>query len=367
MKIKQTIVLGLMGCFLFSNTALAAPTLAEPTITAGQQDLTVAVSGDRSKAAVEQNDMITAEKIQDKNSLLEIDITFPVISGLTDAELQEQLNYHIKKQVTIAKDNIEMQAEEYAREAKKDGREIRPYQLFIDFDLKTNDEAFLSFTITCYTYTGGANGMTVVDCINIDKKANTSMRLEDLFPEGADYKAKINNEIVKQIELRSMDKEEMFFEEDTGFKSISDTQGFYLRDNDIVIVFPKYEIAPGFMGIPEFPINLAELKDDLAVKDENKIIVEGAEIETVMNQENQTVMIPLRLTAEKLSYTLAWNGEEQSVLLTKGEASAKLKIGDNIYIANHKIPYILEAPPVIINDYTYVPVSFLEKVLLYKL
>lgn len=367
MKIKQTIVLGLMGCFLFSSTALAAPTLAEPTITAGQQDSTIVVSGDESKAAVEQNNMLTAEKIQEKNDFLEIDITYPVISGLTAADFQEQLNYHIKKQVTYSKDIIEVQAEEYAQEAIKNGWEIRPYQLFIDYDLKTNNEAFLSFTITYYTYTGGANGMTVVGCINIDKKANTPIRLEDLFPEGADYKTKINNEIVKQIELRSADKEEKFFEGDMAFKSISDAQGFYLRDNDIVIVFPKYEIAPGFMGIPEFPINLAELKDGLAVKDENKIVVEGVEIETVMNQENQTVMIPLRLTAEKLSYTIAWNGEDQSVLLTKGEASAKLKIGDNIYIANHKIPYILEAPPVIINDYTYVPVSFLEKVLLYKL
>lgn len=367
MKIKQKIALGIMGCFLFSSTAFAAPTLAEPTITAEQQDLTVTASGDRSDAAVNQNDLITAEKIQKKNGLLEIDITYPVISGLTDTDFQKQLNYYIKKQVTTAKDDIEIQAEKFAQEAKKNGWEVRPYQLSIDYDLKTNDEDFLSFTITYYTYTGGANGMTVVESINIDKKANMSIHLEDLFPEGADFKTKINNEIVKQIELRSKDKEEMFFEGDMGFKSISDTQGFYLIDNDIVIIFPKYEIAPGAMGIPEFAINLAELKDSLAVKDESKIVIEGLEIKTVMNRENQVVMIPLRLTTEKLGYTVTWKGEDQSVLLTKGEASAKLRIGDNIYIANHKIPYILEAPPVIINDYTYVPVSFLEKVLLYKI
>ena len=357
MKIKQTIVLVLM-VFLFSNTAFSGPTLSEPT----PINDTVGI-----EVVLDQNDMITAEKIQGKNDFLEIDITYPVISGLTDADFQEQLNYFIKKQVIYSKDIIEMQADEYAQEAIKNGREIIPYQLFIDYNLKTNDEAFLSFTITYYTYTGGANGMTVVSCINIDKKANTPMHLDDLFPKEADYKTKINNEIVKQIELRSIDKNEMFFEGDMGFKSISDAQGFYLRDNDIVIVFPKYEIAPGFMGIPEFPINLAKLKDGLAVKDENKIVVKDVEIETVMNQENQTIMIPVRLTAETLSYTVAWNAGNQSILLTKGEASVKLKISENIYIANHKIPYILEAPPVIINGCTYVPVSFLEKVLLYKL
>ncbi|NLV22985.1 MAG: DUF4163 domain-containing protein [Syntrophomonadaceae bacterium] len=358
MKIKQTIALGLMGCFLFSSTAMAAPTLAEPAKTTKPIEAV---------AAFNQENQITSELIQEKNDLVEIDITFPVFSGLSDADFQEQLNYFIKKQVTKAKDDIEMQAEAYAQDAKKNGWEVRPYQLFIDYDLKTNNEAFLSFTITYYTYTGGANGMTVVSCINIDKKANKPIHLEDLFPQGADFKTKINNEIIKQIELRSKDKEEMFFEGDVGFKSIKDSQGFYLKDNDIVIVFPKYEIAPGFMGNPEFAINLAELKDGLALTDETKIVVEGLEINTIINQENQTVMIPLRLTAEKLGYTVAWNGEERSVLLTKGEASAKLKIGDNIYIANHKIPYILEAPAVIIDNHTYVPVSFLEKVLLYRL
>lgn len=358
MKIKQIITLGLIGVFLFCGTAIAAPTLAEPAKTT--KPIEVA-------AAFNQENQITSELIQENNDLVEIDITFPVISGLSDADFQEQLNYYIKKQVTKAKDDIEMQAEEYAQEAKKNGWEVRPYQLFVDYDLRANNEALLSFTITYYTYTGGANGMTVVGCFNIDKKTNKPIRLEDLFPQGADFKTKINNEIVKQIELRSKDKEEMFFEGDMGFKSIKDSQSFYLKDNDIVIVFPKYEIAPGFMGTPEFAINLAELKDGLALKDETKIVVEGLEIKTVINQENQTVMIPLRLTGEKLGYTVAWNGEERSVLLTKGEASAKLKIGDNIYIANHKIPYILEAPAVIINNYTYVPVSFLEKVLLYKL
>lgn len=367
MKIKQAVALGIMGCFLIGNPALAAQVPAEPAITAGQQELTGAASGNGNAAAVAQNDLITAEKIQKKNDLLEINITYPVISGLTDADFQEQLNYFIEKQVIKAKDDIERQAEEYAQEAKKNGWEIRQHQLFIEYDLKTNDEDFLSFTITYYTYTGGANGMTVVGCINIDKKANTAIHLEDLFPEGADYKTEINNEIVKQIELRSQDKEEMFFEGDMGFKGIRDAQGFYLKDNDIVIVFPKYEIAPGAMGIPEFAIDLAKLKDSLAVKDGSKIVIEGLEIKTVMNQENQVVMIPLRLAAEKLGYTLIWQGEDQSVLLTKGEASANLRIGDNIYVANHKIPYILEAPPVIINNYTYVPLSFLEKILLYKL
>ncbi|NLT20449.1 MAG: DUF4163 domain-containing protein [Syntrophomonadaceae bacterium] len=354
MKIKRTIASALMGCFLFSSMVFVAPTLAEPT----PINDTVKI-----EVVVDKNNMISAEKIQEKNDFLEIDITYPVISGLTDADFQEQLNYHIKKQVTYSKDIIEVQAKEYAQEAKQNGWEIRPYQLFIDYDLKKNDEAYLSFTITYYTYTGGANGMTVVSCINIDKKANEPIHLAALFPREADYKTKINHEILKQIELRSQDENEMFFEGDMGFQSISDTQGFYLKDNDLVIVFPKYEIAPGAMGTPEFTIELVRLKDSLVVKDEGKIVIEGLEIKTVINQETQVVMIPLRQVTEKLGYTITWDGADRSVELYKGARWTKVKVGENQYFFAKVAPFPLEAAPVIINDRTYVPVSFLERIL----
>ncbi len=358
MKIKQTIALGLAGCLIFGSTVMAAPVDNTKEAPAAETVIT-------EKASLNEV-QITSEKMEVKNEYMEINIAYPVISGLTDADFQKHLNEFVEKHVIKAKEDIEAQVQEYVQLCKENNWEIRPYQLFVEYEVKANTDEVLSFTMTYYTYTGGANGMTVVHCYNIDKKANTAISLKDLFPAGADYTELINKEIVKQIELRSKDGEEMFFEGDMGFKSISDTQGFYFKDNDIVIVFPKYEIAPGAMGIPEFVLNLADLEDNLTVKDDSKISINGVEITTVLN-DDKIVMIPLRMTAEQLGYNLEWNAEEQSVLLTKGQATAKLKIGDNIYIANHKIPYELEAVPVIIDGSTYVPVTFLETVLLYKL
>jgi hypothetical protein len=251
MKIRQTIVLGVIGSLFFIGTVIASPASAESPATMLPAEAVTAIT---------QDSQITFEVIKEKHDVVEIDITYPVISGLTDADFQEQLNYFIKKQVIYSMDLIEMQADEFVQEAKKNGWEMRPYVLSIDYDLKSNDEAFLSFTMTYFTFTGGANGMTVVNCFNIDKKANKPLQLAALFPPGADYKAVMNREIAKQIELRSQDDNVMFFEGDMGFKGISDTQGFYLKDNDIVIVFSQYEIAPGAMGIPEFAVNRADLK-----------------------------------------------------------------------------------------------------------
>lgn len=357
MKIKQTIALGVMGCFLFSSIAIADPALVE---TNDAEPVKI-------EAAVGPGVKVTDVKIQEKNDLIEIDVTLPLIEGLTDSEYEEQLNSSIKIFGEEAVEDIKGQLEEYVLEAETNGWEIRPYHLHIDYDLKANTDDVLSFTITRYTYTGGANGITIVNCYNIDTKTNKAIELADLFPSGTDFETKINEEITQQIEVRSQDGNEMFFTDDLGFKGISATDGFYLQDNDIVIVFPKYEIAPGYMGTPEFPMDLTKLKNSLSVKDLNKIVIAGVEIKTMQFQgENQPVMIPLRQVAEILGYTIEWNGEEQKVLLTKDQASASLKIGDQTYVANHKIPYLLE-PPVLVNDYTYVPVEFLETVLLYKL
>ena len=357
MGIKRNIALGVVGCMLLGSAAFASPVAAESTAT---------VNPIQAEKTAEQNNQFAIKIIKEKNDLVEIDIKYPVISGLSDAAFQEQLNEFIVKHITKAKEDIEIQAAELAQEAQQNGFEMRTHQLYVESDLKMNNDAFLSFTITYYTYTGGANGMTVVHCFNIDKKANKSFYLADLFPQEADYKALINAKIAKQIELRSQDENEMFFEGDMGFKGISDTQDFYLKDNDLVILFPKYEIAPGAMGIPEFPMNLTDLQLNLTAKD-GKIVIAGLEVKTVISPDAQTVLLPLRQVAEKLGYTVDWNEQERSVFLAKEQATAKLKIADKVYIANHKIPYILEAAPVIINDRTYVPVSFFEEVLLYKL
>ena len=40
-----------------------------------------------------------------------------------------------------------------------------------------------------------------------------------------------------------------------GYEGISDEQNFYLnKNNNLVIVFDEYDVAPGYMGTPEFVI-----------------------------------------------------------------------------------------------------------------
>ena len=49
--------------------------------------------------------------------------------------------------------------------------------------------------------------------------------------------------------------EEEYFHGESGFQSIADDQAFYLNQaGNPVVLFDKYEIAPGYMGAQEFEI-----------------------------------------------------------------------------------------------------------------
>lgn len=87
--------------------------------------------------------------------------------------------------------------------------------------------------------------------------------LKDIFENGFDYKSEINRIIDRQI---AADPQNYFSGENMGFTSIDETQRFYIQDDQLVIYFNQYEIAPYAAGIPEFTIPLASLRDHLNIQ-----------------------------------------------------------------------------------------------------
>ena len=178
MKIKSVVALGLAGCLLFSSTALANP-------------LQVASNNVEAQKIIElkENSVLTPKHIKENTELMEVSITLPVVNGLTDIAYQEELNNLIASRADKLKEEIMALALEYAQEAKENNYEIRQFQIYTEYELKTDSDQVLSFIVTNYTYTGGAHGNTQVDYYNINKKANKAIGLADLFVEGSDYVA----------------------------------------------------------------------------------------------------------------------------------------------------------------------------------
>jgi len=113
--------------------------------------------------------------------------------------------------------------------------------------------------IDYYSYTGGAHGFTDRRAYNIDLTTGRELRLSDLFAPDFNYISIINEEIKKQIQAG----DEIFFDGELGFQSITENQPFYIEEGNLVIYFGLYEIAPYAAGIQEFRFPLDRFGNNL--------------------------------------------------------------------------------------------------------
>ncbi|MDR1538722.1 MAG: copper amine oxidase N-terminal domain-containing protein [Clostridiales bacterium] len=129
----------------------------------------------------------------------------------------------------------------------------------------------------------------------------------------------------------------------------SETKTYYVdKEANAAISAEAYEAAKKV--VEEKP---ADATDNPEVKEDEEIVGEIDEI----------VLVPLRSYAEALGYTLAWDAEAQKITILDGvELVTTLAVGKNEYIVDNAV-VPLEAAPEIQDGYTYVPVSFFEKVL----
>lgn len=203
--------------------------------------------------------VIPAKEMQSEGELVHYNVKIPKVEGLNNSAYQKQINDIIMNRAMEDIENVEMQAEELSAKAQAENWEWRPFDIVIDFQVRSSGN-ILSFIVNSYSYTGGANGITRVDCYNIDTVQNENIALKDLFKENTDYKNIINKQISAQIEEQKKLEEKTYFEGEEGFTTISDLQDYCIEGSDLVIIFPKYSIAPGYMGIIEFTIPLESLK-----------------------------------------------------------------------------------------------------------
>lgn len=94
-------------------------------------------------------------------------------------------------------------------------------------------------------------------------------------------------------------------------------------------------------------------------------VVNGATLPVVEAIEaDGLTMIPLRLVAEGLGYTVNWNGENQSIDLIKGAQFITMQIGNDAYAFSRQAPRSLGSAPILYQDTTtYVPIDFVTEII----
>lgn len=168
-------------------------------------------------------------------------------------------------------ESVNRSVEEYTdmlvRQFDEDAEKIgEGYQgLDVHYDVITDSDEWFTLKITVLQTQ--ASGYEQHKFYHIDKKTGNIAQLKDLFDGQADYVTVISEEIKRQMREIMAKEEGLYFldsedmpEED--FDRIKPDQNFYLDDNgDVVIAFDEYEVAPGYMGSPEFTIPRTVLQD----------------------------------------------------------------------------------------------------------
>ena len=77
--------------------------------------------------------------------------------------------------------------------------------------------------------------------------------------------------------------------------------------------------------------------------------------------ENDRTLVPVRAISEYLDYTVDWDNDTQTVVISKTNTEVELHIGDDAFFVDG-ILQSTDTAPQIINDLTYVPAEFFAEV-----
>ena len=115
------------------------------------------------------------------------------------------------------------------------------------YQVVTDNDRLFALRIDTSIVMGGSNQYTKI--YNVDKKTGNTITLNDLFQKDSDYLDRISEEIEKDVDGYSFD-------------GIKNDVNFYVnKEGELTIVFDKYEVAPGYMGIVEFTIPTSVVSD----------------------------------------------------------------------------------------------------------
>lgn len=188
----------------------------------------------------------------------------------TSEEFIADINAEINQIVNDYISNAQTEIEEYKKAFLETGGteeewNERTIDISVTYDIKYqygpylslvlyNSESWVAFTEERIYY-------------NLDLKNNRSLTLKDIL--GENYVEIANTAIQEQIAYRIENDDLIYWgfndgEESgiEGFTTVNENTQFYINaDGNPVVVFPKYEIGPGYIGIQEFEIEGGILAD----------------------------------------------------------------------------------------------------------
>lgn len=173
-----------------------------------------------------------------------------------DDVVNQQIQQAIDTYLADAQQRIEEYKEAYLATGGTEEEFLsRNIQVQVDYQVFSQTEDTLSFAL--YMDENWVNSYGIVKYYNLDLQTGQPLTLQDLL--GDNWQSMVNEEIATQIQQQEQEGVPYLIDEST-FSGVTDQTKFYINDqHQIVIVFDKYEIAPGSSGRPEFVLPFTPL------------------------------------------------------------------------------------------------------------
>jgi len=205
--------------------------------------------------------VLTFKTFELKDNNFDAELKTPAIEGL-DSKLEAMLNEKYLDENQKLYDDFMKEIDEL----KKADMDEAHMGIASGYEVKTDTDKLL--VIGRYVVNTAGSSSTTIKYDTIDKQNKLLITLPSLFKDEA-YIDIISENIKAQMKEQMKDENNVYWLEDEmmgdeNFSKIDKNQSFYItKDNQLVIAFDKYEVAPGYMGNPEFIIPSELLKDDL--------------------------------------------------------------------------------------------------------
>lgn len=205
--------------------------------------------------------VLTFKTFELKDNNFDAELKTPAIEGL-DSKLEAMLNEKYLDENQKLYDDFMKEIDEM----KKADMDEAHMGIASGYEVKTDTDKLL--VIGRYVVNTAGSSSTTIKYDTIDKQNKLLITLPSLFKDEA-YIDIISENIKAQMKEQMKDESNVYWLEDEmmgdeNFSKIDKNQSFYItKDNQLVIAFDKYEVAPGYMGNPEFIIPSELLRDAL--------------------------------------------------------------------------------------------------------
>lgn len=180
------------------------------------------------------------------------EVTVPKVDNVENKDVEKQINDMITARVdALVEEQAQLDAEYKEAYLATGGTEetYRKVETTIDYKKHFMTDKIISFEI--YKYQTLAPAYNEILFYNMNLETGDNLTLKDVL--GDDFASVIKETVEKQM-LSRMETEDILYDVEY-FKEMEITKdrGFYILENgDIVVVFPKYEVASGAAGQQDF-------------------------------------------------------------------------------------------------------------------